>query len=279
VDSGNYDCIVVDAAPTGETLRLLSLPEASRWWVEKIAPIGRRMTKLGGPVIQRMIGLPMPKQDVFDAAERLLRHLDALHRLLIDPKITSVRMVLALDKLSVAEARRTFTYFHLFGYPSDLVVANRVLPDNSGGYFEELRQAQQRYLPLVEQEFGPVPVRTVPQMDHEMVGPERLRELGEALFPDREDPADVLYVGKPYQITREGRAYVVLVELPFADREHVKLSRQGDELLLQVDSWRRTLLLPRALVNARTVGAKMDGKTLRIEFEERTTATGGGTRP
>src|SRR3954468_19555732 len=122
VDSGNYDCIVVDAAPTGERLRLLSLPEASRWWVEKIAPIGRRMTKLGGPVIQRMIGLPMPKQDVFDAAEKLLRRLDDLHRLLIDPDTTSVRMVLALDKLSVAEARRTFTYFHLFGYPSDLVV-------------------------------------------------------------------------------------------------------------------------------------------------------------
>src|SRR3954453_9462206 len=205
VDRGTYDLIVVDAAPTGETLRLLSLPEASRWWIEKIAPIGRRLTKLGGPVIQRMIGLPMPKQDVFDAAERLLRHLDALHRLLIDPKITSVRMVLALDKLSVAEARRTFTYFHLFGYPSDLVVANRGLPPQAGGYFEELRQAQQRYLPMVEQEFGPVPVRTVPQMDHEMVGLDRLRELGEALFPDREDPSDVLYLGRPYQIVREGK--------------------------------------------------------------------------
>ena len=206
VDSGKYDVIVVDAAPTGETLRLLSLPEASRWWVEKIAPIGRRMTRLGGPMIQRMIGLPVPKQEVFDAAERLLRRLDDLRRMLIDPDITSVRMVLALDKLSVAEARRTFTYFHLFGYPSDLVVANRVLPENAGGYFEELRRAQQRYLPMVEQEFGPVPVRTVPQFDHEMVGIERLRELGAALFPDGEDPANVLYRGKPYQIKRQATA-------------------------------------------------------------------------
>jgi arsenite-transporting ATPase len=277
VDSGKYDCIVVDAAPTGETLRLLSLPEASRWWVEKIAPIGRRMTKLGGPVIQRMIGLPMPKQDVFDAAEKLLRRLDELHRLLIDPDTTSVRMVLALDKLSVAEARRTFTYFHLFGYPSDLVIANRVLPPNAGGYFEELRQAQQRYLPLVEQEFGPVPVRTVAQMDHEMVGEARLRELGEALFADG-DPTQVLYVGKPYQIVKEGHGYTVLVELPFASKDAIRLTRQGDELVLQVDSWRRTLLLPRALMTAKTVGARMDGNTLRIEFEERTAAPSGGRR-
>ena len=276
VDSGRYDTIVVDAAPTGETLRLLSLPEASRWWVEKVAPIGRRMTRLGGPMIQRMIGLPVPKQEVFDAAERLLRRLDELRRMLIDPDITSVRMVLGLDKLSVAEARRTFTYFHLFGYPSDLVVANRVLPENAGGYFEELRRAQQRYLPMVEQEFGPVPVRSVRQFDHEMVGVERLRELGESLFPDGEDPSRVLYRGKPYQIKRHDHGYTVLVELPFATRDAIHLSRQGDELVLQVDSWRRTLLLPRALVDARTKGATMDGHTLRIDFEDREPARSGG---
>lgn len=278
VDSRTFDTIVVDAAPTGETLRLLSLPEASRWWVEKIAPIGRRMTRLGGPMIQRMIGLPMPRQDVFDAAERLLRRLDDLHRMLIDPDITSVRMVLALDKLSVAEARRTFTYFHLFGYPSDLVVANRVLPEDSGGYFAELRRAQQRYLPMVEQEFGPVPVRSVPQFDHEMVGVERLRELGAALFAEGTDPAEVLYRGKPYQIKRQDNGYTVLVELPFATKDAIRLTRQGDELLLQVDGWRRTLLLPRALMEARTRGATMEGQTLRIEFENREPATSGGKR-
>ena len=278
VDSGRFDTIVVDAAPTGETLRLLSLPEASRWWVEKIAPIGRRMTRLGGPMIQRIIGLPMPKQEVFDAAERLLRRLDDLRRMLIDPEITSVRMVLGLDKLSVAEARRTFTYFHLFGYPSDLVVANRVLPANAGGYFEELRRAQQRYLPMVEQEFGPVPVRSVPQFDHEMVGSERLLELGASLFPNGEDPAQVLYRGKPYQIKRNANGYTVLVELPFASKETIRLSRQGDELVLQVDAWRRTLLLPRALIDARTRGATMDGHTLRIDFDDREPAKSGGKK-
>src|SRR5439155_18944159 len=128
VEQGHFDVIVVDAAPTGETLRLLSLPEASRWWVERIAPIGRRVTRMGGPVIQRMLGVPMPRQEVFQAAERLIVRLDKLHKLLADPDQSTVRVVLSLDKLSIQEAQRSFTYFHLFGYPSDLIIANRVLP-------------------------------------------------------------------------------------------------------------------------------------------------------
>jgi arsenite-transporting ATPase len=278
VESGKFDTIVVDAAPTGETLRLLSLPEASRWWVERVAPIGRRMSRLGGPLIQKMIGVPVPKEEVFQAAERLLRRLDDLRRLLIDPDRTSVRMVLALDKLSVAETRRSFTYFHLFGYPSDLVVANRVLPPDAGGFFEQLREAQQRYLPMVEQEFGPVPVRVVPQFNHEMVGVEQLRELGASLFPDGQDPAQVLYRGKPYEIRREGNGYVVLVELPFASKEDVSLTRQGDELILHVGGLRRTLLLPRALMDARAKGASMVDHTLRVEFEALEPAPVGGKR-
>jgi arsenite/tail-anchored protein-transporting ATPase len=268
VDAGTFDVIVVDAAPTGETLRLLSLPEASRWWVERIAPIGRRVTRLGGPLLQRVIGVPVPQEEVFHAAERLLRRLEHLHRLLADPERTSVRMVLALEKLSIAEARRSFTYFHLFGYPSDLVVANRVLPTHAGGFFNEIRATQQRYLPDVEVEFGPVPVRTVPLFDREMVGLERLRELGHALF-GAEDPTTVLYHGRPYAVRREGEGYEISLELPFASREAVSLSRQGDELVIGVGGWRRTLLLPRALMDARTKSAKMDGHRLRVEFEPR----------
>jgi len=279
VDSGRYDVIVVDAAPTGETLRLLSLPEASRWWVERIAPIGRRVSRLGGPLIQKMIGIPVPDEEVFHAAERLLHRLDHLRGILVDPAQTSVRMVMVLEKLSIAEARRSFTYFHLFGYPSDLVVANRVLPADAGGYFAALREAQQRYLPEVEQEFGPVPLRTVPFFDREMVGIDRLRELGDALY-GKEDPTQVLYQGRPYEVTRVGSGYTLTVELPFTSKDEVNLTRHADELLLQVNSWRRTLLLPRALVEARTRGATMDGHILRVEFEPRTDgAAAGGRRP
>jgi arsenite/tail-anchored protein-transporting ATPase len=278
VDSGRFDVIVVDAAPTGETLRLLSLPEASQWWVERIAPIGRRVSRLGGPLIQKMLGIPVPEEEVFHAAERLLGRLEHLHRILADPAQTSVRMVLALEKLSIAEARRSFTYFHLFGYPSDLVVANRVLPADAGGYFAALRDTQQRYLPEVEQEFGPVPVRTVPYFDREMVGVDRLRELGEALY-GKEDPTLVLYEGRPYEVIRDSTGYTLSVELPFTSKDAINLTRRADELLLQVDGWRRTLLLPRALVEVRTKGATMEGHTLRVEFEPRRQSAGAGGKP
>jgi arsenite-transporting ATPase len=266
VDSGKYDVIVVDAAPTGETLRLLSLPDASRWWIERIAPVGRRVSRLGRPMLERVLGVPMPREEVFAAAERLLDRLADVHRLLSDPDRTSVRITLALDKLSVAEARRSFTYFHLFRYPSDMVIANRVLPADAGPFFAHLREAQQRYLPMVEQEFGPVPVRTVPQFDHEMVGLDRLREIGAALFGDG-DPTAVHYRGQPYRVSREDGRYVLQVELPFTERRDLQLSRRTDELVLHVGGWRRTLLLPRALVDAPTRGAKMNGGTLRVEFE------------
>jgi arsenite/tail-anchored protein-transporting ATPase len=274
VDSGKYDVVVVDAAPTGETLRLLSLPDASRWWIERIAPIGRRVSRIGRPMLERVLGIPIPRDEVFASAERLLDRLAAVHRLLSDPDRTSVRITVALDKLAVAEARRSFTYFHLFGYPTDLVIANRVLPADAGPYFAKLREAQQRYLPIVEQEFGPVPVRTVPQFDHEMVGADRLREIAAALFGDG-DPTAVNYRGEPYRISRENGAYVLRVELPFTGKGELQLTRRSDELVLQVGGWRRTLLLPRALIEAPTRGAKFEDGHLRIQFEA---PAGAGSR-
>jgi arsenite-transporting ATPase len=271
VESGKYDLIVVDAAPTGETLRLLSLPEASRWWVDRIAPIGRRVSRLGRPVIERMIGVPVPRDEVFAAAERLLDRLDLVHRLLADPEQSSIRLVLALEQLAIVEARRSFTYFHLFGYPSDLVICNRVMPDTVDGYFAGLRDTQQAYLPRVRDDFAPVPVRTVPFFDREVIGAAGLREIGQALF-GKDDPADFFYRGRPYQIRTEGARHVLEVALPFTSREEVSLAREGDELVISVGTWRRTLVLPRALVDSPTTGAKMDDGILRIEFSTRATA-------
>jgi arsenite/tail-anchored protein-transporting ATPase len=283
VESGEYDVIVVDAAPTGETLRLLSLPEASRWWIERIAPIGRRVSRIGRPMLERMIGVPMPRDEVFAAAERLLARLDKVHRLLADPEQSSVRIVLALEKMSIVEAQRSFTYFHLFGYPSDLVIGNRVLPAglDGDGSFGGLRQTQQRYLPEVEAQFAPVPVRTAPQFDREMIGSERLLEIGRALF-GKDDPTSFFYRGRPYQLRVENGRHVLEVALPFASKDSVQLSRNGDEMLLQVGGSRRTLVLPRALVDSPTRSAKMEDGILRVEFEnrdrDRTGVSTGGDR-
>ena len=264
-DSGKYDVIVVDAAPTGETLRLLSLPEAARWWMEKVEPLGRRISKLTGPLIHRVVGLPMPGAEVFDAGEELFRKLEHMRGLLVDRDKTSVRLVLTLEQVVIKEAERSFTYFHLYGYPTDLVIANRVLPADVGPYFQGWYDAQQAYMPMVEQAFQPIPVRQAPYFDREMVGLDMLHELGRALYGET-DPTDFFYRGRPYTVSREDRAFVLAVELPFTSKEQIQLSRRGDELLIDVGTWRRNLVLPRALVSAPTIDARFDDQVLKVRF-------------
>jgi arsenite/tail-anchored protein-transporting ATPase len=276
-DSGIYDVIVVDAAPTGETLRLLSLPEAVRWWMEKVEPIGRRISKLTGPMINRIIGIPVPGDEVFDAGEELFARLEHMHGLLSDPDKTSVRVVLTLEQVVIKEAQRSFTYFHLYGYPTDLVITNRVLPERAWEYFRGWYEAQQRYAPLVERTFAPIPIMSAPYFDHELVGLEPLGELAAAVYGDR-DPTEFFYRGRPYRVTRENGEFVLRVELPFASRDQIHLSRRGDELMVDLGSWRRSLVLPRALVDAPTRGAKFENHTLQIRFGTSGAARqGGGT--
>jgi arsenite-transporting ATPase len=271
-DSGAYDLIIVDAAPTGETLRLLSLPEAGRWWLEKIYPIQRRVAQIASPFVSRLTGMPMPGDEIFTAGEQLFEKLDHMHALLTDPERSSVRVVLNLERMVIKEAQRSFTYFHLYGYPVDLVVCNRVLPEHAGPYFEAWREAQQRYRPLVDDAFTPVPVRTAPFFDEEVVGERMLRQLGSEVFND-DDPTAFFYRGRPYTVRREDAGYVLELELPFTSKEDVELNRFGDELVVQVAGWRRNLILPRVLVDAETAGAGFHDHTLRIEFA----APGGAT--
>jgi arsenite-transporting ATPase len=275
-DSGDYDVVVVDAAPTGETLRLLSLPEAGKWWMEKIEPIGRRITKMTGPLIQRVVGMPMPGDEVFNAGEDLFRRLEYMHSLLIDPDKTSVRVVLTLEQVVIKEAQRSFTYFHLYGYPTDLVIANRVLPDDVGWkYFRGWYERQQRYGPMVEQSFAPIPILRAPFLDREVIGLPVLTELGESLYGD-EDPTRQFFRGRPYSVARQDGEFLLSVDLPFASKEKINLSRHADELVIDVGTWRRNLVLPRILVEATTLGARFDDHVLKIRFAAPPRSTSGG---
>jgi arsenite/tail-anchored protein-transporting ATPase len=278
-DSGLYDVIVVDAAPTGETLRLLSLPEAVKWWMEKVEPIGRRLSRLTGPLVQRVVGLPMPSDEVFDAGEELFGKLEHMRALLANPEKTSVRVVLTLEQVVIKEAQRAFTYFHLYGYPTDLVVANRVLPPGKWTYFKGWYEAQQANAPMVERTFAPIPVMQAPMLDHEVVGMGALREFGEALY-GTQDPAQHFYRGRPYSVQRSDGEYVLSVDLPFTTKDQISLSRHADELVIDLGEWRRNLVLPRALIDAAALGAQFEDHTLKIRFAapERMTAQAGGKR-
>jgi len=265
-DSGAYDTIIVDCAPTGETLRLLAVPESARWWLEKIFPIQRRIAQLSGPVVRRMTGMPMPNDAVFAAGEELFKRLDRMHTLLSDPALTTVRLVVNPEKMVIKEAQRTYTYLNLYGYVVDLVICNRVLPAEVGeGYFTTWREQQARYWRLIEEGFSPLPTRQAPYFEQEVVGMEMLRRLGATLFGE-DDPAAVFYEGKTYTVQREGEGYVLRLVLPFVGKGEVSARRLGDEMLLEVGTYRRTLVLPRALAELQVEGAALNNGGLDITF-------------
>jgi len=276
-DSGQYDVIVVDAAPTGETLRLLSLPEAVSWWMEKVEPIGRRISRLTGPLVQRMVGIPMPDDSVFDAGEELFARLEHMHGLLADAEKTSIRVVLTLESVVVKEAQRAFTYFHLYDYPTDLVIANRILPDAVGAYFRGWYEAQRANQPVVEQTFAPIPVFQAPYFEQEVVGVPMLRQLAEALYHGN-DPTEHFYRGRPYSVVRDDGVFVLSLELPFTAKDEISLSRHADELVLDVGNWRRNLVLPRALIGAEALGAQFEDHVLKIRFKAPARAGAGQSR-
>jgi arsenite-transporting ATPase len=265
-ESGKYDLIVVDCAPTGETFRLLSFPEIGRWWIEKLLPIHRAAARIARPFVTGMTGLPMPGDDVYEAVKDLFGQLDALHGMLINPELTSLRLVLNPEKMVIKEAQRTLTYMNLFSYPADLVVCNRVLPDSvQDAYFAEWRETQQRYLAMVEERFAPLPIFRAPLFQHEIVGLERLGELGEALFGEL-DPTQVFHTGRTHTIERADGGYLLSIPLPFAEKGEVDLVQLGDELVVQVGQHKRNIQLPRILAGLASRGARLEGDVLKIRF-------------
>jgi arsenite-transporting ATPase len=265
-DSGLYDTIIVDCAPTGETLRLLAIPESARWWLEKVLPVQRRIAQVAGPVVRRMTGMPVPNSAVFDAGEALFGRLDRLHALLANPDLTSVRLVVNAEKMVIKEAQRTYTYLNLYGYVVDLVICNRMLPDAAeGGYFTTWRRQQERYWQMLEEGFSPLPIFKAPYFEQEVVGMPMLDRFGEALFAGA-DPSALFFRGRTYEVHREGQGYRLDLALPFVSKGEVVAKRLGDELLLQAGTYRRTLVLPRALTDLQIESATMQAGTLSIAF-------------
>jgi len=265
-DQGDYDVVVVDCAPTGETLRLLSFPDVMRWWLHRIFPIQRTAAKIARPVLTRMTDLPFPEDDVFEAIKDLLEKLDRMRGILTDAETCSVRLVLNPEKMVIKEAQRTFTYLNLYGYASDLVVCNRLIPEDvTDQYFDSWKESQGRYYSMVEEGFSPLPILTAPLMPQEVVGLEMLERLGKALYGD-EDPTRVYFHGQAQGIHPEDGGYVLTLMLPFATKEEISLSQVGDELIVHVGSQKRNLILPRVLVGLKSESAKLDGDRLTIRF-------------
>ena len=264
--SGDWDVIVVDCAPTAETLRLLALPEALGWYMHRVLPVERRVVKALKPVLTRAAGVPMPGDSVFDAVERLHAELDEVQALLSGPG-ASVRLVLTPENVVLAEARRSYTTLSLYGYRVDGVIANRVFPDGgSDDWRAGWVTAQDRVLTEVTQSFAGLPVWRSLYRAGEPVGVTTLTDLARELY-DGADPLAAPGGEGPFRVTRNTRGAVLGLALPNVTRAEVDLARHGDDLVVTVGSYRRLLTLPAGLSRHRIAGARVDDGELQVRFE------------
>jgi arsenite/tail-anchored protein-transporting ATPase len=264
-----YDALILDAAPTGETLKLLSLPDHMSWYVEKIFPIQRRAAKLVRPFASRAKSLPpLPEDSVFAAGQRFYQAIASVEEILTDRESASVRLVLNAEKMVIAEARRAYTYLNLYDYGVDALVVNRLLPDSvSDPYFARWHDAQARHMRTIEDSFDPIPILTARLFDREMFGLEALGALGEDVFEDA-DPLRVLFRGATHDIVKNGDGYDVVFHLPLAEKRNVDLSKKGAELLVKVGNYRRNILLPDALARLPAAGASFEGGSLKVRLKD-----------
>ncbi len=265
-EQGLFDVLVVDCAPTGETLQLLAFPDVARWYLNKIFPIERRVMKLARPMVQPFIGIPLPADEIYGSVRQLLVDLDSMKEVLSDPKSCTVRIVLNLEKMVIKEAQRAFTYLNLYDYQVDAILVNRVLPAEVGeGYFTDWRRVQAKYQTQVEETFAPVPILESRLFDHEIVGPEHLDELGRSLFGDTA-PEAILYEAKSQALRKVGDEYVLSMKIPFVSREQVELTQKDDELYISVGPYKREISLPRVLRGKETRSAHLEAGQLMVHF-------------
>jgi arsenite/tail-anchored protein-transporting ATPase len=267
--SGEYDVLVVDCAPTGETLRLLSYPNVLNWWLEKIFPYERKLVKFVRPVAKLVNSIELPSDHVLDSIERFARDLGDMQRIVLDPETTSVRIVLNPEKMVLAEAKRSFTYLNLFGFNTDAVIVNRVLPDEAAeGFFAGWRSLQKKYEEEIAVNFQPLPILKAPLMRHEVVGKPVLDELADIVFAAH-DPYEMLYRGRTETIREEDGEMRLELRIPFVDRADLDLTQTGDELTVNAGAYKRKVILPRLLMGRPVAGAKYAEDRLIIRFGDR----------
>jgi arsenite/tail-anchored protein-transporting ATPase len=266
---GFYDALIVDAAPTGETLKLLSLPDQISWYVEKIFPIQRQAAKFVRPLARRARSLPpLPEDNVFAAGQRFYEAIVGVGEIMTDRENASVRLVANAEKMVIAEARRAYTYLNLYDYGVDAVVVNRLLPDEvSDPYFARWREAQARHLETIESSFSPIPILKARLFDREMYGIEALNALAEDVF-DGIDPLALLFRGATHEMVRNGSGYDVILNLPLAEKKSVDLSKRGAELFVRVGGYKRNILLPDSMARFHAAGASIEEGRLTVRLRD-----------
>lgn len=261
-----FDTIIIDCAPTGETLALLSFPEMLRWWMEKLFPIKKKAIKVAGPIAESLLKIPMPSGQVLSEIDNMYYQLDEMKKIFSDRSITSIRIVINPEKMVIKEAQRSFTYLNIYDFNVDAIVVNRVIPDNvTDDYFKVWKDIQKKYKADIIESFTPIPIYYAPLFENEVVGIPMLNRMAAEIFKG-ENPVEIKYNGRTQEIHKDGEDYILTINTPFLDKNDLTLNQKGDELIIKAGSIKRNITLPRTLLNLSIKKAKFEEESLKIWF-------------
>ena len=264
-----YDVVVLDAAPTAESMRFISMPTTLDWYMKHIFPFQRNLLKAVRPIANRVAPFELPPDSYFGNIRDLFEKLEGVGEIMEDPNTTSVRLITNPEKMVLRETQRAFVYFSLHGLTVDAVIVNRVLPsDISDRWFNEWHSSQDRIIGELEEYFAPVPVRRVPLFAHEVLGQQRLQDVAKVLYSEVEDPSAVTRTEKPYTFEKRNGMYEVRLLLPFATKSEIGLFKKGDELVVEVGTLRRHIGLPRSMATLVPSRARLENRVLTVELKE-----------
>ena len=269
-DEGEFDVLIIDSAPTGTALRLLSLPEVGGWYMRKfykpLQGISAALRPLVEPIFRPLAGFSLPDKEVMDAPYEFYEQIEALEKILTDNTVTSVRLVTNPEKMVIKESLRAHAYLSLYNVATDLVVANRIIPEEvTDPFFKRWKESQEQYRQEIHENFMPLPVKEVPLYSEEMCGLPALERLKETLYKD-EDPSQIYYKENTIRIVQENNQYSLELYLPGIAKDQIQLSKTGDELNVRIGNHRRNMVLPQALAALQPSGAKMEDDYLKIKF-------------
>ena len=272
-DEGDFDVLIIDSAPTGTALRLLSLPEVGGWYMRRFYKpfqnISVALRPLVEPLFKPIAGFSLPDKEVMDAPYEFYEQIEALEKVLTDNTQTSVRLVTNPEKMVIKESLRAHAYLSLYNVSTDLVVANRIIPEEvTDTFFQRWKENQKQYRQEIHDNFHPLPVKEVPLFSQEMCGIKALERLKETLYKD-DDPAQVFYKENTIRVVQENNQYSLELYLPGVPKNQIQLSKSGDELNIRIGNHRRNLVLPQSLAALQPDRAKMEGDYLKIRFSEK----------
>jgi len=262
-----FDVILLDCAPTGESLRFISIPTTLDWYIKKIFKIERAIVRYARPLAKRLYDVPLPGEDYFEAIEFLFERLRGVDEILVDPEITTVRLITNPEKIVLKETQRAFMYFSLYKMSIDAIIMNRVLPDSvSETYFSGWKKSQKDYIKKAEAYFSPIPLFPVNLFKGEVLGFDSLKALADQIYKEK-NPLERFFDGEPYSFVKANGKYQLRVKLPFISKEDVDLNKISDELIIRVGSFKRHIMLPRQVAASNSVKAKLDGEYLSVHFD------------